>query len=48
MTAHGPGLRNYPFIGEPPQQPSPRKRWTMTDGVWAISPTPPAEAEGQQ
>ena len=46
MTAHGPGLYDYPLIGEPPQPP--RKRWTMTGGVWAIGPTPPAEAEGQR
>jgi hypothetical protein len=28
MTAHGPGLHDYPFTGEPPQPlEPPRKRW---------------------
>ena len=38
MTAHGPGLHDYPFIGEPPQPPTPpeppRKRWYRRWPAW--------------
>jgi hypothetical protein len=38
MTAHGPGLHDYPFIGEPPQPPPPpeppRKRWYRRWPAW--------------
>jgi hypothetical protein len=34
MTAHGPGLHDYPFIGEPPQPQPPRKRWYRRRPVW--------------
>jgi hypothetical protein len=37
MTAHGPGLHDYPFTGEPPQPPPPqppRKRWYQRWPAW--------------
>jgi hypothetical protein len=38
MTAHGPGVHDYPFIGEMPQPPPPpeppRKRWYRRWPAW--------------
>ncbi len=37
MTARGPSLHDYPFIGEPPQPPPPqppRKRWYQRWPAW--------------